>query len=185
MTMKIRYAIITAAAAVLLTSASCTKQSREMVYSSQETKIEAFVTKHLETTPDARVVYNGGSVRIVLSEGSGVELTARGKAAIDFAGYNFSSGSISSQNLFATNNYDFAMSSHWDLSDESVYEPLTVDLTDSNTIDGLRSGLEGVREGEECYILFSGKHAFGKNKNGTIPANSPLAFRVWVRTIEN
>ena len=63
--------------------------------------------------------------------------------------------------------------------------PLEIDLTDKDVLDGLRYGLEGVREGEECYILFSGKYAFGKSKIGTIPANAPLAFRIWVQKVEN
>lgn len=173
------------ASAVILSTLSCTKQNREMIYTAQETKIETFVDNQTKSNPDARVVYNGGSVRIVLSEGSGVELNARGKASIYFAGYDFTSGSINNAALFATNNYDFAMSLKWSLSDESVYEPLTVALTDKNVIEGLRLGLAGVKEGEECYIVFSGKYGFGKSKNGTIPANSPLAFRVWVQTVEN
>ncbi len=164
---------------------SCTKENREMMYSSQETKIESFVNSQLKSNPDMKVVYNGGSVRLVLNAGEGVELNARGKVSIYFAGYDFSSGSINASKLFATNNYDFALSSGWEMPDESIYEPLLVDIADDNVIEGLRSGLTGVQEGEECYILFSGKHAFGKDKNGTIPANSPLAFRIWVESIEN
>ena len=172
-------------AIMAVTLLSCTKESREMMYSSQETRIESFVSSQLKSNPDMKVVYNEGSVRLVLNAGEGVELNARGKASIYYAGYDFSSGSINSSKMFATNNYETAVSSGWELSDESIYEPLLIDMTDDSIIDGLRSGLAGVREGEECYILFTGKHAFGKEKNGTIPANSPLAFRVWVESIEN
>lgn len=171
--------------AAMLPLLSCTKQNREMIYTSQESRIESFVNNQLKSNPEARVEYNGGSVRIVLSEGSGVELTARGKATIHFAGYDFSGGNVNASSLFATNNYDFAMSMKWELSDDSVYEPLVIDLTDKDVLEGLRLGLEGVKEGEECFILFSGKYAFGKNKNGTIPANAPLAFRIWVQSVEN
>lgn len=176
--------VITAALAVLAL-VSCTKESREMMYSSQEAKIQSFVEGQLKSNPDMKVVYNGGSVRLVLSEGEGTELNARGKVEILYAGFDFSGGSINSSKLFATNNHDFALSSRWELSDEGIFEPLTLDLTDDNIIEGLKAGLIGVREREECYILFSGKYAFGKEKNGTIPANSPLAFRVWVAGIEN
>ncbi|MDO5442790.1 MAG: FKBP-type peptidyl-prolyl cis-trans isomerase, partial [Bacteroidia bacterium] len=102
-----------------------------------------------------------------------------------YAGYDFTGGSISNSKLFATNSMDFALSAKWSLSDSTVFAPLTVNLADKGVIEGLRLGLEGVKEGEECYILFSGKLAFGKEKNGTIPANSPLAFRVWVQNVEN
>lgn len=182
--MKGRTSILAAlVAAVCLVS--CTKQSREMMYTTQESKIESFVNGQLKSNPSLRVEYNGGSVRVVLNEGQGVELNARGKAGILYAGYDFTSGSLNNSNMFTTNSMDFALSAKWDISDSTAFSPLTIDLTDKGVIEGLRLGLEGVKEGEECYILFSGKHAFGKNKNGTIPANSPLAFRVWVQNIEN
>ena len=175
---------VTILCALLLLS-SCTKAERDAMYTSQESKIEAFVKKELETNPDARVIYNGGSVRVVIGEGEGMELTARGKAGIYYAGYDFSKGSISTSTMFVTNYYSFAMSSGWTLSDEESYQLLEIDLTDKSLLDGLRSGLEGVREKEECYILFSGKHGFGKDGIGTISANAPLAFHVWVQTVEN
>ena len=174
---------ISLAAAVL--ALSCTKESRELLYVNQETKIESFVEKQLSTNPDIRVEHNGCATRVVMLEGEGPELTARGKALVRFAGYDFTSGSIGNSNLFATNNRDIASASGWNLSDESVYETLELDLTDKGLLQGIREGMEGVREGEECYILFSGKYAFGKNKIGTIPANAPLAFRIWVLSVEN
>lgn len=182
MTRRVTISFLLAAALVL---SSCVKESREAMYASQETKIESFVKSQTASKPDARVEYNGGSTRIVLAEGSGMELTSRGRTGILFAGYNFTSGAVSSGTMFATNNYEFAMSSKWELSDDSSYELLEIDMTDKDVIEGLRNGLEGVKEGEECYILFSGRHAFGKDKTGTIPANAPLCFRVWVSTVEN
>lgn len=177
--------IIPALLAAALVLPSCVKESREMIYTAQESKIESFVNSQTGSNPDLRVVYNNGSTRLVMSEGSGMELTARGRTGILFAGYNFSGGQVNTSNMFATNNYEFAMSSKWELSDDSSYGVLEIDMTDKDLLEGLVNGLEGVREGEECYILFSGKHAFGKSKIGTIPANAPLAFRVWVQTVEN
>jgi len=171
---------------VLALAVSCTKESRELMYANQEEKIGKFIETQQNSNPDVRVVRNGGATRVVISEGEGVEATARGKVSVYYAGYNFTSGSVSNSYLFATNNQDFATSVGWALTDaEEQPEPLLLDLTDKDLLDGLRRGLEGVREGEECYILFSGKYAFGKSKIGTIPANSPLAFRVWVQQIEN
>ena len=182
--MRFRY-VATLFLASAMALVSCTKESRELMYANQETRIETFVQKRQTDNPETRVIHNGGATRVVVSEGTGVELTARGKVTIYYAGYNFSSGSVSNSNLFATNYKDFASSVGWTLSDESVFVPLEMDLSDKDIIDGLRSGLEGVREGEECYILFSGKYAFGKSKIGTIPANAPLAFRIWVQQVEN
>ena len=173
---------IVAASALLV---SCNKESRELMYANQESNIEKFVNKLLETDPEARVIYNGGATRVVMAEGEGVELTARGRASILYAGYNFKTGSVGASTLFVTNNGDYASSVNWTLSDDYVFEALEMDMTDKGILQGLRDGLEGVRAGEECYILFSGKYAFGKSNIGTIPANSPLAFRVWVLSVEN
>ena len=51
-------------------------------------------------------------------------------------------------------------------------------------VDGLKRGLEGVKAGEECLILIPGKYGFGKRKIGTIPANSALAYYVWVLSLD-
>ena len=184
MRISLRYiaTLLLASAALLV---SCTKENRELVYANQEDKIGKFVESQQKSNPDIRVVRNGGATRVVVSEGEGVEATARGKVSVYYAGYNFSSGSVSNSYLFATNNYDFATTIGWKLTDGTESEPLEMDLTDKGLLEGLRRGLEGVRQGEECYILFSGKYAFGKSKIGTIPANSPLAFRVWVQNVEN
>ena len=173
--------------ALALLPVSCTKESRELMYARQETKIESFVTSQQKSNPDARVVHNGGTTRVVVNEGTGVEVTARGKVSIYYAGFNFTDGSVSQNTLFVTNNPTYAASVGWDLTTNGEQEegPLELDLTDRSLLDGLRRGLEGVKEGEECYILFSGKYAFGKSRIGTIPANSPLAFRVWVQQVEN
>lgn len=66
-----------------------------------------------------------------------------------------------------------------------MFKPVTRNLSSDKILVGLKNGLEGVQEGEDCYIFFSGKYAFGKEKIGTIPANAPLAFRVMVEAIEN
>lgn len=179
--MRFKIYILLAAATVIL---SCSKD-KDLLYANQETKIEAFVEKQVSADPAVRVVHNGSATRVVMVEGEGPELTARGKASVNFAGYNFTGGSIGNSSLFATNSRDVASASNWNLSDDSVFEVLKLDLTDKGLLQGLRDGMEGVREGEECYILFNGKYAFGKNKIGTIPANAPLAFRIWVLSVEN
>ena len=58
-------------------------------------------------------------------------------------------------------------------------------LSESGFVKGLKYGLEGVKAGQECYILFSGKYGFGKRELGTIPANSALVYRIWVESITN
>lgn len=162
-------------------AASCKKEERELMFANQESKIESFVTKSLSDGSAVRVEYNGGSVRLVLTEGDDVDLNARGRVTFLYAGYNFTSGSISSSNMFATNNPDMK----WNVSDSTVFQPFSVDMADNDLIEGLRSGLVGVKSGEECYIIFSGKYGLGKNRLGTIPANAPLAYHLWIQNVEN
>lgn len=181
--MKLKHISLILLASVFLLS--CTKEEREKMYADQEKKIENFVEAQKKSNPEIRVEYNNGSTRVIVTEGNGLELNARGKVTVLFAGYDFTSGNLSAQTMFATNNYEFAMANKWNLSDEDLFGAIELDLKDKNIIEGLVNGLEGVREGEECYILFAGKHAFGKDQLGTIPANAPLAYRIWVQTIEN
>ncbi len=169
---------------MLLLCASCTKEQRELEYGKQEKLIETFVSTQLKSTPDAQVVHIGGVTRVTVSEGEGVEVNARGKVGIRYALYNFSQGKIAANSLVATNSKDIATSSKWEL-DGNEYELLTISLSDKDIMTGLRDGLDGVREGEECFILFCGKYAYGKKKVGTIPANAPLAFHIWVEEVEN
>ncbi len=166
---------------VLALAAACKKEERELTFANQETKIETFVNRCLTDSTAKRVEYNGGAVRLVLTEGQDVDLNARGKVTFLYAGYNFSGGSISSANMFVTNNPDLS----WNVSDSTVFQPVTVDMAAGSLMEGLQNGLIGVRAGEECYILFSGKYGLGKNKIGTIPANAPLAFHLWIQNVEN
>lgn len=134
-------------------------------------------------TDSLRVVYNGGSTRLVRLEGTGPMLEPDGSVSFYYAGYTFS-GSIDKKGLFVTNHQATAESSGFVLSDPdySLYE---INLGETELIEGLRDGLIGVRAGERCDILFSGKYAFGNSVFGTIPANSALAFQIWVVGVSN
>lgn len=175
---------ISAIAIAAILAYSCTSETLQQTYSSQDAKIESFVEKELASKPQSRAVYNDGVVRLVLAEGSGDELRSDGTLSMYYAGYNFTNGSISDQALFVTNNKDVAAAAHWELSGEPSFEPVTINMNE-DLLDGLKKGLVGVKRGEECYILFSGKHAFGKVSVGTIPAKAPLAYHIWVNDIEN
>lgn len=140
-------------------------------------------TRDTTWTDSLRVVYNNGSTRLVWDEGTGPMLEPDGSVSFYYAGYTFS-GSISKQNLFVTNHQATAEASGFALTDPD-YELYEVNLGETELIEGLRNGLEGVRAGERCDILFSGKHAFGNTTFGTIPANSALAFQIWVVGVSN
>ena len=163
---------------------SCTKQQVQASYDKQETMIESFVSTQLKTE-GTYAVYNKGSVRLVTTKGEGTDsLATDGVVSYYYALYRLTSSPISSSNLISTNNADIAGSS-WSLSDEDAFDIITVKLDESGYVEGLRNGLEGVRDGQECYILFSGQYGFGDRIHGTIPANSGLVYHIWVSSISN
>jgi len=170
------------AAAILL---SCTKESYKETWTKQETYIENFLTNQQNANEDYYVVSNSGSERLVVAEGSGEELAKDGTVSFYYAGYVLTGASVSNSNLFATNREATADAASWSVTDSTAYQICTVKLSESGFVEGLKNGLLGVKGGEECYILFSGQYGFGKRALGTIPANSALAYHIWVESISN
>lgn len=169
---------------LLLAAIACTKQQVQASYDKQETMIDNFVTSQLKAE-GTYAVYNKGSVRLVTVKGDGTDsLATDGVVSYYYALYKLTSSPISSGNLISTNNAEVAGSS-WSLSDESSFDIETVKLDESGYVEGLRNGLAGVRDGQECYILFSGQYGFGDRIHGTIPANSGLVYHIWVSSISN
>ena len=175
-----------------MTAASCLKEKREATYNSQESKIDQYITNNMyvkrtedgQTITDTlRVVYSGGASRLVTKEGTGEELKEGGTVSIYYAGYSFSNGK-SNSNLFATNREETATAAKWTLTDAD-FSLYTIDLRDAEIVEGLRQGLIGVKSGEECQILFSGKYGFGSDSFGIIPANSALLYKIWVISVSN
>ena len=174
-----RLSVISAAALVAACIfLSCTKESIKNLYNSQEQRIETIVNNIInsDTTGTAYNVSNSGVQRVVLAEGTGEALTSSGTVTFYYAGYTLPSASLSQNNLFDTNIYDIAKSADRDTTDLSVFEPYTVKLSGSRLVPGLKKGLVGVKAGEQCFVLFSGKYGFGDIELGTIPANSALAY---------
>lgn len=169
---------------IALGSVSCIKQKLETTYNSQEDRIDQYIEKSRFANGDTlRVVYNEGSSRLVTKEGEGAELAPNGNIAFYYAGYTFG-GSISNSNLFITNHRQSATEAGWTLSEEEA-KVLTVNINDYRLLPGLKSGLIGVKGGEECQILFTGKYGFGNKEFGIIPANSALVYKIWVESISN
>lgn len=167
-----------------IASVSCVKQKLESTYNSQENRIDQYIEKNrISGTDTLRVVYNGGASRLVTKEGNGPELSADGNIAFYYAGYTFS-GSISNSNLFSTNHQQTATQAGWTLSEEDA-KALSINMNDYKLLSGLKSGLTGVKGGEECQILFTGKYGFGNKAFGIIPANSALVYKIWVESISN
>lgn len=173
-----------ALAAIIFAAAGCTKQSLEQTYNKQESKIDSFVTSTLSKDENCTVSYNDGAVRLTLVPGEGPELSKDGVISFYYAGYVFN-GSISPSALFATNHEETASAARWNISGDDAFTIVSAELASAGFVDGLAKGLVGVKAGEECIILFSGKHGFGKKSVGTIPANSALAYHIWVSSISN
>lgn len=163
-------------------AAGCVQQSIQQAYDNQETAIGKFVDAHPEWTP----TYNGGAVRLTVTEGTSEEsLEKGGIVSFYYAGYTLSGTSVSASNLFATNDRTVAEAASWNITDESVFEIETVELGTDPLLKGLEYGLEGVKSGEECIILFSGKYAYGKKVAGVIPAKSALVYHIRIESITN
>jgi len=181
-----RSTIAFALATILPGIIGCTKESIKNAWSTQETNIETFVNSQLSADSTRYAVYNEGTARVVITQGSGDSLASDGVISFYYAGYVFSSSTISSSTLFATNYEDIASSTGFSsLTDSTSMDILTVRLDTANFVSGLANGLVGVKGGEECYILFSGEHGFGNKALGAIPANSALCYHIWVESISN
>jgi FKBP-type peptidyl-prolyl cis-trans isomerase len=171
--------------AVAVLSLSCTKESIKTMYTTQEGWIESFITNVTSSDEDAYVVGNKGSQRVVVTEGEGEAVNGKGTISFYYAGYVLKSSTVSASNLFATNNEDIATQASWSTSSEDQFDVLTINLSEADLVEGLKNGLEGVKGGEECYILFSGKYGYGKRPLGTIPANAALVYHIWVESTSN
>ena len=175
------------AAALIAGSTSCVKEKLQVTYNSQESKIDQYIKTNKYTdsskSDSLRVVYNGGSTRLVMTEGTGEELNGKGTVAFYYAGYTFT-GSKSSANMFITNHEETAKAAGWELTDEN-YEIYKINMSEVHLIKGLHNGLLGVKAGEYCQILFTGKYGLGNDNLGMIPANSALLYEIWVEAVSN
>lgn len=161
---------------------SCSKADNG--YDSQLTSITEYVNKQIEDNPDYTAEYSGDIVRLTVQPGEGEAVREDGLVKMFYAGYIFNKG-ISSAYLFATNHLSTAQSAGWILSGADYENGTVVDLSDKNLVEGLRKGLLGVRPSEECYVIFPARYGMGDKIVGTIPAGSPLIYRIWVIDVEN
>jgi len=175
--------------ATVFLAASCAKEDSD--YQKQVENIQKFVTSETEKDPDINVTEFGDIVRLTYPyaetcaiETSKAQAGSQALVKISYSAYVFK-GSISTGNLFATNDLQMAESQNFDTSDPEAFEPIVISLADKSILEGLRTGLLGVRAGEECTILFPSRYGMGNRYIGTIPASSALAFEVSVIDIEN
>lgn len=157
----------------IIIAVSCTKEDRNNTIVNQEESIDRYITK----LQNVRVVRNGGSNRIVYTEGTGKDSLAIGDSLrFYYAGYIFSNGK---GQLFATNNPEIAQQAQFPLSG-GIEEKV---LSEGELISGLANGLVGAKAGEKCDIVFSAKYGFNNTVVYNIPKLSPLFFEVWIEDI--
>jgi len=169
--------------AVIISASSCIKEKLEETYNKQEEQIDKYIESVLQKSESHTVSYNNGSSRLTTVAGEGPELSSDGSVSFYYAGYVFSGG-LNPSNMFGTNHQATAEQAGWELTDPD-YSLMEINMKDSRLLEGVRKGLEGVRAGEECEILFSGKYGFGNSTFGIIPAKSALAFKIWVVGVSN
>lgn len=172
-------------AAISLLVFSCDKKQLATVYDNQEKNIEAIANSIASSAEDATVERNNGSVRVTVVKGEGAPLDEKGAVAFYYAGYFISGSSLNNTNLFATNYETFAKSARWNITDSTAFDIATLRLGEDEIVEGLKNGLVGVKGGEECYILFSGQHGFGKKKIGNLPSYAALAYHLWIKSVSN
>lgn len=158
---------ITAVFAIFLVS--CTKQDRENTIISQEAAIDTYISSLSGVT----VIRNNGANRVVLTAGSGEVATVGDSLYIKYAGYIFSNGK---GGLFVTNDSTIALENGF----HPQASPEKIKLGETDLISGLKTGLEGVTQGEHCYILFSAKYGYNNTVVYNVPKLSPLFFEVWI-----
>ena len=173
---------IPALIAAILLAVCCGKD--DAGYPSQVADINKYIDSQLEAHPEYTVERDGDISRLTVVQGEGTAVNGNGLVKLFYAGYRFN-GSISAANLFATNQEDVARAAGWQLTGVDYENGVVLDLSDKSILEGLRKGLKGVKPGEECYILFPARYGNGNKVAGTIPAGSPLIYRIWVIDIEN
>lgn len=163
----------------------CAKSESEEADETAAENISAFVSAQLAADSTFTATYNNGVVRLIVASGSGDALAKGGKVTFWYAAYAFTSSAVSQSNLFATNMSSIASSAGWNLSGEDAFLPVEATLGSGSLLRGLELGLEGVQAGEDCYILFVSSDGFGGRGYGTVSANTALAYRINVESVEN
>ena len=152
---------------------SCTKEDRKLLLVTQEESIDKYIT----SLRGVRIARNGGSNRLVYSEGKGRDSLALGDSVRFFyAGYVFSNGKGA---LFATNDTTVAKNNGFELSG-GVEKKV---LSSKEMVSGLANGLVGAKVGEKCDVVFSAKYGYDNDVVYNVPKMSPLIFEVWVEGI--
>ena len=165
-----KYLILCIAA---LLAVCCDKEDRKNTYANQEALIDSYVSS---LSSDYTVVYNGGVVRVTVEEGGAQVLQSGDSLYFHYSGYVFNRGKGS---LFATNDPVVAEENGF-ITDGKAFG---IRFGHSALVEGLKKGLEGVKEGEHCYIIFSARYGYGNQIMSTLPKLTPLFFEMTIDKI--
>lgn len=164
---------------------SCSKEEEKSAFAAQEKRINAFVEDSLNAHPEYKVIKNKHITKLIVKEGIGEPANGKSEIAIFYIAYTFPSKAPSLNNLLSTNIKEIAERANWTIEqDENTFGVKTIIPDKDELVQGLKEGLEGVKEGEECYILFSGKYGYGSNKIGIIPTCSALMYHIFVEAVK-
>lgn len=173
--------------ALFLLGWACTKQSLKTTYDKQATYIENFVSAQMKADTTATLVRNNGAWRLTVKDTLDADrdsLDYGGKVTMDYACYLLTGATVSAANLVETSSKVVARAAGWELSDTTIFNSVTLTL-DKSLVEGLRLGLHGVQQDDECYVLFTGELGYGNRENGTIPAKSALVYHIWIESIDD
>ncbi len=183
--MTMNHTIISALAALAVLASSCGKSEVGDAYLQQDKNIESLVKSLAPENSEATVEYIDGVVRVTVTHGEGPLLESDGTVSFLYAAHHINSSSLTPGNMFVTNSKEFAEASNWTVSDTTIFQVSTVNLAEESLVKGLEKGIVGVKAGDECYIMFNGKYGFGKHTVGVVPANSALAYHLWISSVSD
>jgi len=144
---------------LILISVSCESEYQTAIVT-QEGDIDKYITNNFK---DNEVVRNNGSNRIIITNGYGNTVESGDRVSFYYSGYIF--GTDGPTDLFTENQAD------------------NITIGNNDLIEGLDSGIIGMKKGEESIIIFTAKKGYGKGSLGSVPEASALLFVVTVNSI--
>jgi len=181
-TIRNRLNVLLLIAVTAISLGSC-NASKEDSYTKQMAGIISYLEEECKKDTTSATYYTtiDGSNRLTRIQGSSIEIEKGDTLDFIFTGYLFSDFKISDSNIFTTNDSTVT----WPVSDSSRVEnaPYSTVFGQGCLFTGLNLGFTGIHDKEECEIIFPSALGAGQSRIGTIPANTPLAFKVRVDSI--
>ncbi|MDD5962852.1 MAG: FKBP-type peptidyl-prolyl cis-trans isomerase [bacterium] len=158
-------------------AASCAKEDKDIEIANQETKIDNYINN----LGDAyEVVRKDGSNRVIVTAGTGSQTLEEGDSLYYYySGYIFSGNGKGA--IFVTNRKEDA--EQFNIEPLQGLGPAKIKYGSEPMVRGLQSGLYGVKEGENCYIIFSAKYGYYDSVVGVVPSLSPLFYDIIIDKI--